>query len=116
MTSLSNFVAASVLDAYDLGRFGTAVDVGGGRGAMLVAILAREAELRGVLFDQPHVVASAPQHCSRLESIREAGSWAAISSKAFLTTVKRTCSRPCFRWSDGCLPWWQVLDSNQRRR
>jgi len=34
------------------------VDVGGGRGAVLTALLARWPELRGTLFDLPHVVAS----------------------------------------------------------
>ena len=35
------------------------VDVAGGRGALLAAILAGHPALRGVLFDQPHVVAGA---------------------------------------------------------
>ena len=59
MTSLSRQVAASVLAAYDFGRFGTVVDVGGGNGAFLAAILAAYPAVRGVLFDQPHVVAGA---------------------------------------------------------
>jgi hypothetical protein len=59
MTSISDRVAAAILDAYDFGRFATLVDVAGGRGALLAAILARHPALRGVLFDQPHVVAGA---------------------------------------------------------
>jgi len=59
MTSLSRQVTAAVLAAYDFGRFGTVVDVGGGNGALLAAILAEHPALRGVLFDQPHVVAGA---------------------------------------------------------
>ena len=51
--------AAAVLDAYDFGRFGAVVDVGGGRGTLLAAILARHPHVRGVLLDQPHVVAGA---------------------------------------------------------
>lgn len=35
------------------------VDVGGGNGAFLAAILARQPATRGVLFDQPHVVGGA---------------------------------------------------------
>jgi hypothetical protein len=61
MTALSAFVARSVLDAYDFGRFGEVVDVGGGRGAMVAAMLNRWPGLRGVVFDQPHVVAGAPE-------------------------------------------------------
>jgi len=56
MTSNSNQVAASILQAYDFGRFDCIVDVGGGRGAMLAAILRQHPSTRGVLFDEPHVV------------------------------------------------------------
>lgn len=59
MTSLSRLVVTAVLDAYDFGRFGRIVDVGGGNGAFLSAILARNPTARGVLFDQPHVVSGA---------------------------------------------------------
>jgi hypothetical protein len=58
-TSLSQAVAAEVVDAYDFGRFGTVVDVGGGRGMLLAAVLARYPSVNGVLFDQPAVVAGA---------------------------------------------------------
>lgn len=46
--------------AYDFGRFHTLVDVGGGDGTLLAAILAAHPGLNGVVFDQPHVVARAP--------------------------------------------------------
>ena len=59
MTANSRFVAASVFDAYDLGRFTELVDVGGGRGAFVAAMLRRWPGLRGVVFDQPHVVSGA---------------------------------------------------------
>jgi len=61
MTSQSRFVAEQVLDAYDFGRFTKVVDVGGGRGAFIAAILVRWPHLAGVLFDQAHVVAGAPE-------------------------------------------------------
>jgi O-methyltransferase domain/Dimerisation domain len=61
MTALSAFVARSVLDVYDFGQFGEVVDVGGGRGALVAAMLKRWPDLRGVVFDQPHVVAGAPE-------------------------------------------------------
>jgi hypothetical protein len=37
----------------------TVVDVGGGNGSLLRALLSAQPHLRGVLFDQPHVVAAA---------------------------------------------------------
>jgi hypothetical protein len=60
MTSISRVVAGQVLDVYDFGRFAKIVDVAGGRGALLGAILARYPESRGVLADQAHVIAGAP--------------------------------------------------------
>jgi hypothetical protein len=51
--------AEMVVAAYDFSPFGTVVDVGGGYGALLAAILTRNPAARGILFDQPHVVEGA---------------------------------------------------------
>jgi hypothetical protein len=51
--------AMAVAPVYDFSGLGTVVDVGGGRGALLAAILMANPHLRGVLFDAPHVVAGA---------------------------------------------------------
>jgi hypothetical protein len=56
MASSSHLVIRSLIDAYDFGRFGTIVDVGGGNGTLLRALLDEHPQLSGVLFDQPHVV------------------------------------------------------------
>jgi hypothetical protein len=56
MTGLTRAANKAILDVYDFGRFGTIVDVGGGRGALLAGITERHPGVRGVLFDQPHVV------------------------------------------------------------
>jgi hypothetical protein len=80
MTSMSRYVAGATLDAYDFGRFGTVVDVGGGRGALLAAILGRWPDLRGVLFDQPHVLAEAP---SLLDSAGVAGRCRIVTGSFF---------------------------------
>jgi hypothetical protein len=50
-------VDRALLDACDFSRFGTVVDVGGGNGALLRALLESQPSLRGILFDRPHVVA-----------------------------------------------------------
>jgi hypothetical protein len=60
MQSRLHLQAAALLDAYDFGRFRRIVDVGGGNGSLLAAILAGYDAVVGVLFDQPHVVAGAP--------------------------------------------------------
>lgn len=59
VTTYLDQVTDAVASAYDFSAFSTLVDVGGDQGALLVAILAANHGLRGVLFDQPHVVASA---------------------------------------------------------
>ena len=57
MNSASDAVARAVVEAYDFSRFSTIVDVAGGGGVLLAAILKRHPRARGVLFDMPHVVA-----------------------------------------------------------
>jgi hypothetical protein len=48
--------AGPMLDAYDFSPFRELVDVGGGNGSLLTAILRRHSQMRGVLFDLPSVV------------------------------------------------------------
>jgi hypothetical protein len=58
-TSLVTQVANAVASAYDFSGFGRLIDVGGSHGALLIAILSVNPELRAVLFDLPHVVEGA---------------------------------------------------------
>lgn len=59
MTTLSSLWVVPVAVGYDFGPLATVVDVGGGQGALLSAVLAAHPHLQGVLFDQPPVVADA---------------------------------------------------------
>jgi SAM-dependent methyltransferase len=59
MTSLSLQERDAVVGGYDFSRARTVVDVGGGHGALLAGVLAANPQARGVLFDEPHVVAGA---------------------------------------------------------
>ncbi|WAC93618.1 methyltransferase [Mycobacterium sp. Aquia_213] len=61
MTSVSEFATVPLTAAYDFSAFGTIVDVGGGHGRLLAAILDTAPNSRGVLFDLPEVVAGAPE-------------------------------------------------------
>jgi hypothetical protein len=61
MTAAAAQFIAPVVEAYDFGAFRTVVDVGGGHGALLAAVLAANPGVRGVLYDQPHVIAGAGQ-------------------------------------------------------
>ncbi|MFJ9851189.1 methyltransferase [Streptomyces sp. NPDC101150] len=53
MSALSGPVDEAVVAAYPFPETGTVVDVGGGRGGLLRAVLRRHPQLSGVLFDQP---------------------------------------------------------------
>ncbi len=59
MTDLSSGDAAAVVQSYDFSHFEHIVDVAGGHGAMLAAILEQAPKLRGTLFDMPHVIEGA---------------------------------------------------------
>ena len=59
MASVSSVFAAAIVGAYDFSSSRKVVDVGGGNGSLLTAILNANAHLRGVLFDVPHVVEAA---------------------------------------------------------
>lgn len=59
MTGVSGLAIEALVPAYDFRRFGTIVDVGGGHGALLAAVLTQATAARGVLFDLPSVVADA---------------------------------------------------------
>jgi hypothetical protein len=61
MAALSSYVADAVAAAYDFSELSTVVDVGGGQGILLEAVLARHEHLKGTVFDLPHVVAKEPR-------------------------------------------------------
>jgi SAM-dependent methyltransferase len=61
MTAASAQVAIGVPAAYDFTQIGTIVDVGGGQGALLSAILKANPSVQGILYEMPHVVEGARQ-------------------------------------------------------
>jgi O-methyltransferase domain/Dimerisation domain len=60
ITGLHSGEPAAIAEAYDFSTCKTILDIGGGTGSVLAAILGHHPGLRGVLFDSPHVVAEAP--------------------------------------------------------
>jgi steroid delta-isomerase-like uncharacterized protein len=60
MTAFSRQEEVAILAAYDFSRFTRIVDVGGGHGSLLAAVLDAYPNVEGVLFDQPSVVEGAP--------------------------------------------------------
>ena len=60
--SMSNVTAAvneAITSLYDFSQFGTLVDVGGGHGGLITAILQKNPGLKGILFDAPQVIEGA---------------------------------------------------------
>src|SRR2546429_7337994 len=57
MKSKAQSAILPVVAAYDFSPFDTIGDIGGGQGHLLTAILKSSQNSRGVLFDQPHVIA-----------------------------------------------------------
>lgn len=51
--------ASAVAAGYEFSRFDTIVDIGGGHGVLLAAILTAHPGLRGILFDLPHAAEGA---------------------------------------------------------
>jgi hypothetical protein len=65
MTTNSQSTLQAIVAAYDFGQFGHVADIGGGQGHLLSGILSANPQLRGTLFDQPHVVARAQEVFAR---------------------------------------------------
>jgi O-methyltransferase/methyltransferase family protein len=59
MTNMTGLAIPPVIAGYDFSRYSTIVDVAGGHGRFLAEILNATPQARGILFDQPHVVAGA---------------------------------------------------------
>jgi hypothetical protein len=60
--SMSNVTAAvndAITSLYDFSQFGKIVDVGGGHGGLITAILQKNPEVKGILFDAPQVIEGA---------------------------------------------------------
>ena len=62
MTNYTKQVAAAIVAAYDFSQFGTLVDVGGGYGTLLTAVLQAHPVLHGVLFDLPKASSAGERH------------------------------------------------------
>ena len=59
MTGGASFKRKVIADSYDFSGIETIVDVGGGHGALLVSILEKHPELKGIVFDLPEVTKGA---------------------------------------------------------
>jgi hypothetical protein len=56
MAGISGAVLKGIIDAFDFTPYATIVDIGGGNGAMLFAVLNSSPKSKGIVFDEPYVV------------------------------------------------------------
>ena len=61
MSSFTMTYIENVLHSYSFGHFSQIVDIGGGDGSLLIAVLQRNPEVRGVVYDLPMVADRARQ-------------------------------------------------------
>lgn len=80
--SASAVEAAVIAASYDFSGFQTLVDVGGGQGILLAAILHAHRHVRGILFDQPAVIAGA-RGAPRFQAEGVAGRFELVSGNFF---------------------------------
>jgi len=66
MSETSGLSSAAIVSTYSFSGIETLVDFGGGEGTLLCTILQKHKNLKGILFDLPHVVKSAEEVAERL--------------------------------------------------
>jgi hypothetical protein len=87
MRDLSASMTPAVTASFEWDRFPVIADIGGGIGAQLLNILDAHPSCHGILFDQPQVVAEAPQH-GRMECV----------GGDFFTEIPITADAYLLRW------------------
>ncbi len=65
MTGFHGEETQTMIDSYDFSQFQTVVDVGGGNGTVLSAILRRNPKVKGILFDLPGVIERAKENLAK---------------------------------------------------
>ncbi|MBV9334380.1 MAG: hypothetical protein JO243_00695 [Solirubrobacterales bacterium] len=79
--------AASVADSHDFSEVRTLVDVGGGKGTLLVEILRRHPHLHGILFETPPVAARASAVLGAIDADR----WEVVAGDFFAGVPEADC-------------------------
>jgi hypothetical protein len=94
MNDMGKVVAAAVAQSYDFSGIGKIIDVGGGHGTLIAAILQKYPQMTGILFDSSHVAERAR------ESIASAGLThrCEVVGGDFFKSVPAGCDAYLLRW------------------
>jgi len=94
MTNLTAIANAGVLGSYQFATFSNAVDVGGGHGSFLAAILDYNPTAQGILFDLPSVIEDAEKAEFIAQAIARQGRVSAGTRDRDEIPVQRGRGRP----------------------
>jgi hypothetical protein len=61
MVGIHGRESAAILDAFEFSGIGMVADIGGGNGSQMTEILKKHTQLKGILFDLPHVIERAKE-------------------------------------------------------
>ena len=89
MVSITRMTVPAVLAAYDFSGISTLMDVGGGLGELMCAILKQYPSMRGVIFDLPHCAEGAKKNVSAAVSPIDAN----LSQEVFLNRCQPAPTR-----------------------
>jgi len=101
MTAFHGHETAAMLDVYDFSTVQVLADIGGGNGSLIESVLRRYPDMRGILFDLPHVGARTRE---RLEQ-HGLGGRRSVLAGSFFETIPAGADAYLFRhilhdWTD----------------
>lgn len=114
MLELTRRVSRAVVAAYDFSGIGRIVDVGGGYGALLPAILAKHPDMRGVVFDLPYCRGGALRFFEEAEVSGRWTSWRAAFSTPCQKAGTPTSSRASSTTGTMSAAWPSLADAGAR--
>ncbi|MCA1612442.1 MAG: acetylserotonin O-methyltransferase [Acidobacteria bacterium] len=94
MENISRFAAHAVLEAYDFSGARTIIDVGGGNGSMAIAILEKNREAQGIVFDLPYIEGHAKE---RIRDLGVEGRPDTVSNGSCRRRARSPSSKPARR-------------------
>ena len=95
MVEITRLISKEVVQAYDFSQFRNIVDVGGGYGGLLAAILQENPGIHGLILDLPHAREIAQQRINELGSL---GSVRIFSGRFFRSLYRARRMLTCLKF------------------